>query len=74
LFHKQNLKNYLTYIKGNFWFLSLVIIKQDQNLTFYESLKIIINAKDWLLECYRKVADKVKSNKCSWFYKIKFKN
>lgn len=66
LFDNQNLKNDLAYIKSNFGFLSQVIIKlQNKNLTLHLSLQIIINARDRLLECNGRVADKVK-NKLSF--------
>jgi len=62
LFDNQNLKNDLAYIKSNFCFLSQVIIKlQNKSLTLHESLQIIINARDRLLECNGRVADKVKN-------------
>lgn len=62
LFDNQNLKNDLAYIKSNFCFLSHVIIKlQNKSLTLHESLQIIINARDRLLECNGRVADKVKN-------------
>jgi len=62
LFDNQNLKNDLAYIKSNFCFLSQVIIKlQNKSLTLNGSLQIIISARDRLLECNGRVADKVKN-------------